>query len=61
MILVYIFGVIFGVFLLFWGFWALHKKGFPLDVIGGLCSILGLVMALLSVLLICVPHFFKGY
>ncbi|HLB25408.1 MAG TPA: hypothetical protein VJM83_03665 [Nitrospirota bacterium] len=42
-----------------WGFWAAHNAKRPVDVIGSIVTIIGLVAALLGTLLVCVPGFFS--
>jgi hypothetical protein len=61
MLFLYILGIIIGLPMIFWGVYALHKKSSPIDIIGGICSIAGLIVVILSTLLICVPHFFRHY
>ena len=52
------FMIIIGLALIGWGFWASDKMKSPWNVIGALCAPVGLVIALLGVLLFCVPNFF---
>jgi len=47
-----------GLFGLGWGFWAAHNAARPLDIVGSFAILLGLVVALLGTLLVCVPGFF---
>ena len=48
-----------GLFCLGWGFWAAHNAKKPVDIIGSLAILAGLVTALLGTLLVCVPGFFS--
>jgi len=41
-----------------WGFWAAHNAKKPLDIVGSFAILIGLVVALLGTLLVCVPGFF---
>ncbi len=52
--------IIIGLVALFWGFWAAHEAKKPLDIIGAIAAPVGLIVALLGVLLLCVPGFFSG-
>jgi len=50
--------ILFGIVLLFWGVWAGFEARKPINLIGAALAPLGLIMALLGVLLLCVPNFF---
>lgn len=52
--------VVLGLGLLFWGFRAAHLAAFPLDVLGSISAPVGLLLALVGALLICVPDFFQS-
>ena len=49
-----------GIFGIGWGFWASHNARKPVDVIGSFVIILGLVVAVLGTLLVCIPTFFSS-
>ncbi|MFH1624727.1 MAG: hypothetical protein ABID54_06170 [Pseudomonadota bacterium] len=59
MVAIHITMVIVGLSMICWGFWAAYSSNRPLDIIGGVFAPSGLVLALLGVLLICVPRFFS--
>ncbi|OGL42673.1 MAG: hypothetical protein A2161_06935 [Candidatus Schekmanbacteria bacterium RBG_13_48_7] len=42
------------------GFYANYETKKPWNIIGGIFSLIGLCLAILGTLLICVPNFFKG-
>jgi len=54
----HIVGIAVGLVGLFWGFWASQVKKFPVNLIGGIVSISCLLLAVVSVVLLCVPGFF---
>lgn len=53
----YIAGIIVGLAGLFWGFWASQVKPFPINLVGGIVSVICLLLALICVVLVCVPDF----
>jgi len=52
--------VVAGVVIIGWGLPAAHRLKFPFDIAAALAALFGLVSALLGVLLLAVPGFFKG-
>ncbi len=52
--------VISGLFVIGWGFWAAHNAKKPLDIIGSFSILIGLAVAILGTLLVCVPGFFSS-
>ncbi|MBN2385106.1 hypothetical protein JXQ70_19705 [bacterium] len=54
-----ILAIVLGISALFWGVWAGFEARKPLNIIGACLAPLGLIMALLAVLLLCVPNFFS--
>ncbi|MCD6326685.1 hypothetical protein J7M28_03910 [bacterium] len=54
----HIIGIVVGLIGLFWGVWASQIKKFPLNLVGGIVSIACLLLAIVSVVLLCVPEFF---
>jgi len=54
----YVAGIAVGLVGLFWGVYASQVKRFPANIVGGIVSIGCLVLAIVSVLLLCVPDFF---
>jgi hypothetical protein len=52
--------IIGGILAISWGLWATFNLKKPYDIFGAACAPIGLVLALLGVLLICVPNFFSG-
>jgi hypothetical protein len=47
-----------GILGLGWGFWAAHNAKRPVDILGSVAILAGLIVALLGTLLVCVPGFF---
>jgi hypothetical protein len=43
-----------------WGFWASGKRGTWRAVVGQIAAPLGMFVALMGTLLVCVPDFFSG-
>ena len=60
MTVLYVLMILAGLFGLAWGFWAAHNTKTPVDIIGSVVIILGLITALLGTLLVCVPGFFSS-
>lgn len=58
--LVYVPVVVIGLALLAFGMYAANLKGAPLDIVGAVLAPLGLALALLGTLLVCVPDFFAS-
>ena len=52
--------IIGGILAIGWGLWATYNLKNPYDILGAACAPIGLVLALLGTLLICVPNFFSG-
>ncbi|MBI1922221.1 MAG: hypothetical protein HYS23_14195 [Geobacter sp.] len=52
--------IIIGIVLAAWGLPASHSLKKPLDILAALAVLCGVVIALLGVLLLTVPDFFKG-
>jgi len=52
--------IITGVIALAIGFWASYYAKKPWDIVGAVSLPFSLVFALLGILLVCVPNFFKG-
>lgn len=48
-----------GLFGIGWGFWASHNARKPVDIVGSFTILVGLAVALLGTLLVCVPGFFS--
>ena len=48
-----------GLFGIGWGFWASHNAKKPVDIVGSFTILIGLAVALLGTLLVCVPGFFS--
>ena len=57
---VHIFMILAGLAMIAWGFWAADRLKNPWNIVGALFAPGGLVVALLGVLLLCVPNFFRG-
>ena len=51
--------IITGIFTMGWGLWASFNLRKPFDIVGAAFAPIGLVLALLGTLLICVPKFFS--
>jgi hypothetical protein len=49
-----------GLFILGVGLWAIYYRSGPVQKLGALCAPVGLLMALIGVLLVCVPDFFSS-
>ncbi|MDH3975996.1 MAG: hypothetical protein OEV42_17110 [Deltaproteobacteria bacterium] len=60
MLYVYVLMIITGVIALAIGFWASYYAKKPWDIVGAVSLPFSLVFALLGILLVCVPNFFKG-
>jgi len=58
MIFIYIIMVVGGISMIGFGLWAVHCCSGRMEKIGAVLAPLGLIVALLGVLLICVPEFF---
>ncbi len=58
MLFVHILMVIGGLFMLGVGFGAIHYRSGTMQKLGAICAPLGLLIALIGVLLLCVPDFF---
>jgi len=52
--------IIGGILAIGWGLWATYNLKNPYDILGAACAPIGLVLALLGALLVCVPNFFSG-
>ncbi|MGC2424682.1 MAG: hypothetical protein WA666_10045 [Nitrospirota bacterium] len=52
--------VIGGLIVIGWGFWAAHNAKKPLDIVGSFSILIGLAVAILGALLVCVPGFFSS-
>ncbi|MFC1852142.1 hypothetical protein ACFL27_18260 [candidate division CSSED10-310 bacterium] len=59
LIILKIMALVGGITTVFAGVWAGFEAKKPFNIIGAICAPLGLVIALLAVLLLCVPDFFK--
>jgi len=57
---IYVIMIIAGVAALAFGFWASYNAKKPWDIVGAVSLPLSLIIALLGILLTCVPDFFKG-
>ncbi|MFH2013089.1 MAG: hypothetical protein ABIJ37_10370 [Pseudomonadota bacterium] len=60
MFIIYISMVIIGILMIGLGFWAAYNARRPFNTIGAVFTPVGLIVALLGVLLICVPGFFSS-
>lgn len=60
MLVLYIVMILAGLFSTGWGIWASHRCSGKKSLLGAILAPLGLVIALLGVLLVCVPNFFSG-
>ena len=49
-----------GLILLPVGFYANYEAGKPWNILGGFCALIGLCLAILGTLLLCVPGFFSS-
>lgn len=59
MLVIHISMVIVGLLMIGWGFWAAYNAKRPFNI-GAVSTPIGLIVALLGVLLICVPGFFSS-
>ena len=60
MIILHIIMLTAGLILLPIGFYANYEAKKPWNILGGICALVGLCLALLGTLLICVPDFFSS-
>ena len=60
MLVIHISMVVVGLLMIGWGFWAAYYARRPFNIIGAVFTPVGLIVALLGVLLICVPGFFSS-
>ena len=60
MILLHILMLAAGLILLPVGFYANYEAKSPWNIVGGLGALIGLCLAILGTLLLCVPNFFSG-
>lgn len=60
MLVIHISMVIVGLLMICFGFWAAYYAKRPFNIIGAVFTPIGLMVALLGVLLICVPGFFSS-
>jgi|TARA_Y100000294_G_scaffold86692_1_gene81087 hypothetical protein len=51
--------IMIGILTMGWGLWASFNLKKPFDIFGAACAPIGLVLALIGTLLICVPGFFS--
>jgi hypothetical protein len=58
MVLLYSIMVMSGIVMIAFGLWSIHYRTGRMEKIGAILAPLGLIIALLGVLLLCVPDFF---
>lgn len=58
-IVIKLLSILIGISLLFWGVWEAFEGKNKRQIIGAIAAPIGLIMALLGVLLLCVPKFFQ--